>query len=339
MPDQLRVFREKIPQKPLCTNDFNAEGLYRKNKPQAVKRKWIQANAKQYKPYILLDVDDSQSKEYDYFLDNNYPIPNIQIINPISGNSHFVYELMNGVSFSSKSEIKPQLLYNDSRDCLIDLIDGADSGYTAQTVRNPLHPEAVVKIHRQEPFTLGELISNKSLVKSTIKIKESGEGRNKTTFDSLRFYAYRKFNNDFASSLNKWTNHLQETAEEINKANEPGLPYSEVKAIVKSVAGYTFRKSRTFEQYVKDTHTTELQQARRIKGLSVRQQKAQERKELVYNTLSMFPDSTYREIADMTNLSLRTINVYMKDYRKCSLPTIRIDGVTSSFGSSQQGNI
>ncbi|MFC6631565.1 replication initiation protein [Acinetobacter beijerinckii] len=108
----LKRFYNNLPDKPYHSNGFDVEGLKINRKIEAVKKKYIQFNHPNWKKYILIDIDRPGAVTDWLYESPHLPAPNLIIENRKNGHAHFVYELIDAVSFTERSSLKAQNYYN-----------------------------------------------------------------------------------------------------------------------------------------------------------------------------------------------------------------------------------
>ena len=307
---------DKLPGKPYCSNNLE-KGLYPQFKETAINSKYIQMNTNNKKSIITLDIDHTNIQNPYWWKERSLPAPNYMTRNLTNGHAQVGFILISGVCTSVNGRYKPQNFYQNIQYGLNQIFEG-DRNYRGFTGRNPLHTENNTIIHRSELYELQELSEYIPKESTKVKLVEYGEARNCIIFDSLRFWAYRNMNPQYKQNKSLWIDALEVKAIELNKQLSIPLWLPELKGIVKSVGTWTFKNTVTKEEYIKKTHNSELQNKRRLKGLKVRQGKAEEKRRLVYETYSMFPDSTYKELAGMMKVSTKTIQRYLKEFSMAS---------------------
>ena len=115
-----RLF-DNLPNKPYCADGFDWGNMLKiRNKKEAITKPYIQFNHPMWKKYIVIDIDNTGAVAdwiYDY---SHLPNPNIIIENKKNGRAHFVYELLDAVSFTNNSSIKAQRYYTAIQSALTD---------------------------------------------------------------------------------------------------------------------------------------------------------------------------------------------------------------------------
>jgi hypothetical protein len=179
--------------------------------------------------------------------DANVPQPNVIMVNPENGHAHSAYLLSAPVARHSASRVGP-LRYFGAVERGIARRVGADRHYAGLIAKNPLHVDWKVEWRREQPYALTELAG--SLFDSDMAPDRSahttlGAGRNVTVFDELRSFAYcevLKFKRDDAGivGLDAFRARLEAVALGINTQFPEALNLTEVRAIAKSVAKWTW---------------------------------------------------------------------------------------------------
>ena len=121
----------------------------------------------------------------------------------------------------------------------------ADRHYVGLITKNPVHPHWRVEWRRDEPYTLSEWADWLSFedMRPDPSIETTlGVGRNVTVFDELLHIAYREvlaFKRE--GSLETWAARCLRLAIALNQQFPRAMKLSEVRAIAKSVAKWTWR--------------------------------------------------------------------------------------------------
>ena len=261
----LQLFREKLPHKPYCTNDFTY-GVRILPKDIAILARFIQQNQPHAQHWLAFDVDRTGAA-IDWS-DRNCPAPNITVKNPRNGHAHLLYALTLPVRTApdaSASALKYAAAIERS---LCEKL-GADVNYSGLICKNPFHREWQVAEWREDAYTLDELADYLDLSASACRSidKNYGMGRNCHLFEMTRKWAYRAIRQGWPA-FSQWLDAVIQRVEMYNASLPVPLSPPECRAIGKSIAKYTHRNftPETFAQYVADTHTPEIQAARGRKG-------------------------------------------------------------------------
>jgi hypothetical protein len=241
-----QAFPSLIPSKPYCADALDA-GLVIRSTAHALRRRHVQINGPSTFTWMPHDVDRRDA----YFAheDGNLPPPNVIIINPRNGHAHCAYLLTTPIARHSAARLAPLSFYAAVERGIARRL-GADRCYTGLIVKNPLHAAWKVEWRREQPYALTELADalfpedtrSDSTVQTTF-----GAGRNVTVFDELRTIAYRevrkfKRGDAGAAGLAAFRDRLEAIALGINRQFPQALPLSEVRAIAKSVAKWTWAR-------------------------------------------------------------------------------------------------
>lgn len=204
--------------------------------PNPARRVWV----------IVLDVD-RPGAAVDWQSIAMLPPPNWTTTSRASGHAHLAYVLAAPVAISDAARIAPLRLLARVQRALVAVTE-ADRGYSGLITKTPHHPRWITDIWHQQPYDLAELCdylpdSALALADQTNSLVEQqqGVGRNVTLFDRLRRWAYRSRGS--VADADAWRGACLAKAVEL--AHELGgevLPLSEVRAIARSVAKWTWRR-------------------------------------------------------------------------------------------------
>ena len=316
----LKRFYENLPSKPYCTNGFELEGLKINRKIEAVKKPYIQYNHPMWKKYIIVDIDLPGAVVEWLYEKSHLPAPNIIIENKDNGRAHFIYELMDAVSFTEKSSIKAQQYYSAVERALTRELEG-DERYTGLISKNPLSNQWRVSIFKTEPYHLKDLASKLELNPVNVSPLEKAQndddvicGRNDEVFHSVRRLAYkdvREFRNS-GRVFTHWFYHVLSLVKEKNSNFINPLDYKECCHIAKSISNYTFKHDqKCYEQFV------ERQRAKGSNG--------GKKKSAKYEAVRIAAKKLFRmgvkllDIAEKLKISYRTVLRYTKGLAKLKL--------------------
>lgn len=241
---QLRhAFAEHLPHRPYCTDDLSA-GLVHRLKPAALRCRFIELNNPATFKWMLFDVDRPGA----YFADQdaNLPRANVVAVNRANGHAHLDYLLATPVARHQMARLKPLEYFAAVQRGFTNRL-GADKHFVGLMVKNPLHSEWLVEWRRDEPYTLDELadwLFDHDTRFDPRPEAQFGAGRNVTTFDDLRAFSYRevlKFKRA-RRDVTAFAARLEAVAIGINHQFQRPMAYSEVRAIAKSVARWTWRR-------------------------------------------------------------------------------------------------
>jgi len=242
-PPQLALFGERLPRRPYCTDDL-AYGLKILPAQAALEKRYIQYNPPAIISWLAYDID----RPYAGFGQEWETVapPNIVVVSPTTGHSHYLYGIAAGVSTTSAAREKPRRLLAAIDEGYREALR-ADPGFTQLICKNPLSDHWRVELLCPDLYELCDLAEYVDLeaadarIRKTPKKHRKGVGRNCSLFDSLRTWAYKWVGDYRAGGLERWGAVVLAKAEKLNTFLDP-LPLSEVKATARSVAKWTFSR-------------------------------------------------------------------------------------------------
>ena len=235
----LQLFREKLPHKPYCTNDFTY-GVRILPKDIAILARFIQQNQPHAQHWLAFDVDRTGAA-IDWS-DRNCPAPNITVKNPRNGHAHLLYALTLPVRTAPDSSASALKYAAVIERALCEKL-GADVNYSGLICKNPFHQEWQVVEWRWELYTLDELADYLDLSASARRRvdKDYGMGRNWYLFEKGRKWSYRAIRQGWPA-FSPWLDAVIQRVEMYNASLPVPLSPAECRAIGKSIAKYTYRK-------------------------------------------------------------------------------------------------
>ena len=309
-------FIANLPKKPYSSDDFQY-GVKIGKAEAAIKRKYLQHNPPVQTVWLVFDCD--RASPYESACQQSFtPPPNIEVVNKQNGHSHLFYGLQAPVTITEMARIKPIQYLAAIEFSLSQKLD-ADQNYCGLISKNPLHQDWHTIQRRSELWTLGELADWLDLPsKLPEKAQINGLGRNCTIFDTVRKWAYKEvLKYRLASNSQEFYKAVRKACDGVNITFPTPLSEPEIKAISKSIAKWVWSKytgrlsDQDWAQYVKDTHTPEIQAARgRLSGMA-RNKKI----ELLKQEARELADGgffTQAEIADSLGVSQQTISLWLK---------------------------
>jgi len=259
---------ERWPHKPYCTDDLES-GLRIRSYQHAIKRRYIQANPPHMRVWSLYDIDRSGGGLA--WEDANLPMPSWTTVNKANGHAHIAYGLVAPVLTASMEARQAPLRYLEAVEAAFRAKLGGDDGYCGLITKNPQHPFWWTLKGPTEGYDLGYLAEHVNLEKfkprQGVKVAEIGLGRNVTTFDFVRLWAYKKIR--FYERFEAWENAVLQRCLARNGDFPTPMSFSETKAISRSVAKWVWKRfehgDAGFSRYVAATHTPEAQSRRGAK--------------------------------------------------------------------------
>lgn len=231
------TFLERLPRSPFCSN-YHETGLRIRPIKAALEYRHIQHSAPLEVAWLIFDVDYAGAAFA--WEKAGLPPPTITVSNPENGHAHLFYGLNAPIGMSNKAHKRP-IDYAAAVTAAFRARLCADTSYNGYIAKNPLC-DAWRVLWIQHLYDLGELAEYVTLSKQRPKRESEGQGRNRTLFDEVRFWAYQwvlEYKRNGASP-EQWRDAVLGQAERMN-AFAPPLPYSEVRAISRSVARSTWR--------------------------------------------------------------------------------------------------
>lgn len=270
-----KEFKNKLSKKPYCSDNLGY-GLQIRSKQIALLRKYIQANCPHKMSWFVFDIDYPCILET-LFKEKVLPLPNIVVINPENHHCHLLYGLKEGIYLTDNARIAP-IRYAKSIEYALREELMADSGYTGLIIKNPQHNYWNTIELNEELWTLEELAEYLTLPKKLPKRENLiGLGRNCTLFELGRKYAYGEvLKHKITGNRETFYNGVLSHLEQQNQHFPNPLNYNEYKGIAKSISTWTWRHygdrtSRKWKEYVKRTHSAEMQAYRGGKNTSEQQ--------------------------------------------------------------------
>lgn len=320
-------FLNNLPHKPYCADNFEwGGGLKIRSKSIAITKPYIQFNHPNWKKYIILDIDNPGAVSDWIFEKSHLPAPNLVIENKKNGRAHFVFELIDAVSFTAKSSLKAQNYYTAVSKSLTEHFD-ADQRYTGLICKNPFSSQWRISSFKEEPYHLKELADKLELpslyFSNTLKKDHSANdddlicGRNDGAFHSVRKLAYKDikdFKENGGRLFDLWFNHVLNLVKEKNTFFTKPMDYKECFHIAKSISKFCWNKH------------DECVERFKIKQ-SERASKAGKKRSAQYEGIRKEAKRLFRSgssvalIAEKLKVSVRSIQRYTKGLNRLKLLT------------------
>ncbi|MDF5252368.1 replication initiation protein, partial [Vibrio parahaemolyticus] len=207
----------------------------------AIKKKYLQVNQPKLVTYLVFDIDRQGGVLAWY--DNDLPTPYWTSKNPENAHAHIAYRLKVPFCTSDIAHSEPIRYAAAIESAMIERLK-ADRGFAGLLTKNPLHPHWQNEFWTEYEYTLDELAEYLDLKGHPLRGSEtSGLGRNCELFDNTRQWAYRAIREYWAPNYKrKWNAAVYDKVESTNSQFNVPLPVSEVKAIAKSIANWTYRE-------------------------------------------------------------------------------------------------
>lgn len=260
---------------PLASNDPRIDGSFRMPRSDALLKRFIQANPREYVSQIVVDIDHADAELRAFSMHEVGLVPNMFAYSTRPGHGQATFLLRSPVSLSEASRRKPINLLARCQQGLTVALSG-DPHYSGPLARNPTHPMANTRWCHPTPYELRDLARalgrdlpmppTSRRVEASI---DSALGRNCWMFDVTRQWAYRA-----------WTRYPQRTdwddavlaytwgrnPELVSHSKGP-LPDSELRTISRSVASFVWNsemRAKGVEQF--DADFSKIQANRGHKG-------------------------------------------------------------------------
>ena len=229
---------ETLPHKPYCTDELGVTYIRPKN--TAIKKKYLQVNQPKLVTYLIFDIDRQGGVLAWY--DNDLPTPYWTSKNPENAHAHIAYRLKVPFCTSDIAHSEPIRYAAAIESAMIERLK-ADRGFAGLLTKNPLHPHWQNEFWTEHEYTLDELADYLDLKGHPLRGSEvSGLGRNCELFDSVRQWSYKAIREFWAPNYKRdWNSAVYDHVEALNAQFKVPLPVSEVKAIAKSIANWTYK--------------------------------------------------------------------------------------------------
>lgn len=305
------TFKELLPRKPYYCDEMGWTRIAGCN--IAIYAAHIQFNGPTHKQWLVFDIDRHDA--YDLLQDPHVPPPNIICINPVNNHAHLYYLLETPVRTAPDGSAHA-LRYCAAVEQALRTRLGGDVGYARLLAKNPLHPYWHTMFWRKEPYSLGELADwfTKEELNAPVKAREiDGLKRNVTTFEILRHWAYSAIKQlDPCDGYDRWHLAVYERCAAIQHGFINPLSASEVRAIAKSVARWTYQRLRGIFK----SHTPAFIQTQRERGKKGGQCKGMAYEPKRAEALTMRRSGmTIKAIAEQLEVSEKSINRWTQSER------------------------
>lgn len=249
--EQLELFTSRLPHRPYCSDDKTARMI--RGRATALRFPYIQANPPSLKFWLPFDLDKPGGMVA--WEDADLPPPAVGVGNPTNGHAHLLWGLDAPVCTSEAARAAPlRYLHAIEGAMLARLMPyGADAGFAGLMVKNPAHQQWRAHWGPPKLYELGELADWLDLDKFKPKrallkdIEGYGVGRNVSIFNALGpegKWAYSAVRRYRRGPFEEWHNAVFMQACELNAGFRAPLPFSEVKAIAKSVAKWVWKQDK-----------------------------------------------------------------------------------------------
>lgn len=263
LPDDPELFNAALwPSRPYCTNDLDS-GLVIRSLKQALMKQYIQANPPWMRVWSIYDLDRPGAALA--WESAGLPVPSWLSVNTQNAHAHIVYGLSAPVLTASMEARQAPLRYLNAVETAFREKLNADDGYSGLITKNPAHPLWRSCRGPQLGYELTELAEfvdlQKFKARQGVKVAEVGLGRNVTTFDFARNWAYRNVRTfkDQPQGFVRWQAAVYDRCRARNGDFPKPMDHREVYQIAKSVGKWTWSR---FDLEASDSRFSKLQAAR-----------------------------------------------------------------------------
>lgn len=304
----LDVYKERLPWHGFATDNLQ-HGLQIYAIADLIKKQFVQHNPKHSVCWLVYDID-SPTASADW-INKEAPTPNILILNPANGHAHLFYGLETPVHDYYNASDKARR-YAAAIDIALTYKLDADPGYSKLISKNPLNDRWQIVIPKTELYTLEALAKGldlKGLVDRRRNIETIGLGRNCQLFDNVRKWAYRERRSEqLYLSFDMFKEAVKWQALAMNERFNPPLPHSEVRAVVKSIAKWTWK-------HLSPEGFRSWQKRQSAAGNKVKSEKSKQLRIEIVKAVQQCPELTQQDIADLLQVRRETVNRHLKFYK------------------------
>lgn len=230
----------RLPRRPYCTDNLD-HGLIVRPPALALEKNYLQLNPPILCHWMVFDVDTPRAALA--WETANLAPPNWIAVNPANTHAHLGYLLEVPIITASGARDKP-LRYAAAIETAFRIALAADPSYSGLIAKNPLSPAWKTLFLHAEPYSLDYLAEWVTLHRTqSPSLAPIGLGRNVMLFDALRQWAYGMvlLYQGAETGLDLWFRSVLREGEIINQRFASPLSLSELKAIAKSIAKWTWR--------------------------------------------------------------------------------------------------
>lgn len=268
-----------LPLWPLASDDLSA-GIYRQSRPNALNRRYIEANPQAMSNLLVVDVDHEDALMRSLW-DRKDWLPNAVVENPENGHAHAVWALSEPITRTEYARRKPLAYAAAVTEGLRRSVSG-DTGYSGLITKNPTHKGWNASWHSDGLYSLQELDSRLSTAgfmppttwARTRRKDPVGLGRNCSIFETARTWAYREVRHHFGDS-DGLRHSICAYVQALNADFSEPLPENEALQIAQSIHRWIITQSRMWRDgaVVYEANFINIQSARGRKGGQVSAQK------------------------------------------------------------------
>ena len=143
-----------LPLWPLASNELG-RGLFRTSRPNALGKRYIEANPQALSNLLIVDIDHSDAALRAVW-GAHAMMPNVVVENPANGHAHAIWGLKEPVTRTEYARRKPLAFAATVTEGLRRRVDG-DAGYSGLITKNPEHHDWNAEFWTDELYSLAQL--------------------------------------------------------------------------------------------------------------------------------------------------------------------------------------
>ena len=143
-----------LPLWPLASNELG-RGLFRTSRPNALDKRYIEANPQALSNLLIVDIDHSDAALRAVW-GAHAMMPNVVVENPANGHAHAIWGLKEPVTRTEYARRKPLAFAATVTEGLRRRVDG-DAGYSGLITKNPEHHDWNAEFWTDELYSLAQL--------------------------------------------------------------------------------------------------------------------------------------------------------------------------------------
>lgn len=304
---------DRLPRTARCTDNLQYGTRLRKLKT-ALKSRYIQINPPKMVFWLTYDVDRQGACLA--WEDANLATPNFATKNRENAHAHLVYGLQVPVLTCEASRQKPLAYANAIKNAYTELL-GADRGYSGLITKNPLNEFWEVLEGHSRLYDLAELAEwvpdlHKFQYKGNKDENQVGIGRNVSLFHAVRKWSYveiRLFRGEGRKYYPQWLSHVQDFVAKRNGDFSEPLPFSEIKALAKSIANFCWINDPAHEQAFKARQQFKSKLGSSVGGIKRSEMYGEAREEAIRLHVMGNP---IKAIAELLGVHRNTVSSWLK---------------------------
>lgn len=236
-----------LPLWPLASDDLR-EGIYRMSTPNALRRRFIEANPQALSNLLVVDIDHDDAALRAMWARQAW-LPNAVVENPANGHAHAVWALQAPIPRTEYAHRKPLAYAAAVTEGLRRSVDG-DKSYSGLMTKNPRHEAWEALWLTDELYTLDQLHTHLDDAgfmpppswRRQRRLDPVGLGRNCAIFETARDWAYRAIRTHWGDPGGLHTD-ISSHVHTLNADYSDPLPRNEARDIANSIHRWITTKS------------------------------------------------------------------------------------------------